>query len=283
MTKTFLFVIMSSTLAAIQAEDIAEKSAEGSLTTAETSALAALNDDFADTVLIAKSGVQSLLAKGFKPTACEKLAEQMCKEVLSEVRTQQKLINSGPDGSKCDGYGQEGLKKAEADHKRQLAKWTAAKKAVVKVENTKVEIERQQFSTLKKGQCGWIFRTRSYMAVHRRYKAAVMHELGMKGAKEESWKGVLFARRAAEREQKACRCRAKKARDTIWKTYTKRSTVTRQAKAYAKCRMMRCVLHHIPVHSAQCKTKLPKLRFRRLPPKVERAQCNAHQVTKKRV
>merc|ERR1712224_1099636 len=139
---------------------------------------------------------------------------------------------------------------------------------------TRVHTSAQRFSSLKRGHCGFIFSSGSYLVAHRRYKHAVKMERSWRGRVSEAWKAVLRAREIARRMVHRCHCSTKRTEAKVWSTVSNVKLIRKQNKALAKCLMMTCVLNGTPVSNRKCHGKLPALRRKRLYRDTARARCN---------
>lgn len=214
-----------------------------------------------DTVfLAAKATVGQMLAKGATEADCKDLAKTSCKEVESEVSTDQKTLDKLQTGKHCDTLGDVAVTKTTTEYTRTVTKHKEAKIQVTKAHNARVTFGTRTFNTLKVGSCGTFFGSRSYLTAKATYESKVRIEVSWKGRVVESLKAKTMAIAAKKRAVHKCRCAAKKSRDTLWTIVSSTKRRSRQVKAHAKCKMMSCVLNGTPLSSGTCKSSLTTLR-----------------------
>merc|ERR1740138_517153 len=208
------------------------------------------------------SSIESMKKKGATEADCKDLAKTSCKEVEKERITDQKVINKLETGKKCLTLGQGGIRKAELHYKRTKKTHYSWKIKVKQALDYKVAFSSRTFSSLKRGQCGFIFGSSSYLKAKAKYSHYIRVEVAWRGRVTESWKVVLAMRKVAKRMVKKCQCATRAQYYKVWRTVTKTTRVARQNKAHAKCKMMACVLKgSLPpfkkkkLHSATAKVK----------------------------
>merc|ERR1711959_570396 len=205
----------------------------------------------------AQQSIQDMKKKGATEADCKDLAKTTCKEVLGEVRKDQKVIDSQSSGIHCNKLGG----------------------GIVTASSTKVTIASQSYKSLRSGKCGWVFSSRSYRTALSIYTKAVRYERTVRGWVTEAKRQIEIARRNQRIMQEKCRCNVKKRRDRIWRTINNAKKRSRQLKALQKCKMMQCVLAGTSLKSSKCRAHLPALRNKKLYYKVEKIStrvCAAH-------
>merc|ERR1719171_1945271 len=215
--------------------------------------------------------IQDMKKKGATEADCKDLAKTTCKEVLSEVKKDQKVIDSQSSGIECNKLGVKAVEYAVKHYHKRVKQWTISKKTITKWAQHKINLGVKTFISLKPGKCGFIFASRSYRSIYARYHRAVKYEHTVRGWVIEAKKAVVITKRSQKNQQEKCRCAVAKRRDTIWRTINTRKKRTRQAKALAKCKMMHCVLNGTPVNNKKCKGFLPVLKNKKLYRLVEHA------------
>merc|ERR1719171_3103260 len=215
--------------------------------------------------------IQDLKKKGATEADCKDLAKTTCKEVLSEVKKDQKVIDSQSSGIECNKLGVKAVEYAVKHYHKRVKQWTISKKTITKWAQHKINLGVKTFISLKPGKCGFIFASRSYRSIYARYHSAVKNERTVRGWVIEAKKAVVITKRSQKNQQEKCRCAVAKRRDTIWRTINTRKKRARQAKALAKCKMMQCVLNGTPVNNKKCKGFLPVLKNKKLYRLVEHA------------
>merc|ERR1719171_1291000 len=215
--------------------------------------------------------IQDMKKKGATEADCKDLAKTTCKEVLSEVKKDQTVIDSQSSGIECNKLGVTVVTVSVKHYHKRVKQWTISKKAITKWATHKINLGVKTFISLKPGKCGFIFASRSYRSIYARYHRAVKYERTVRGWVIEAKKAVVITKRSQKNQQEKCRCAVVKRRDTLWRTINTRKKRTRQAKALAKCKMMQCVLNGTPVSNKKRKGFLPVLKNKKLYRLVEHA------------
>merc|ERR1719240_1562929 len=215
--------------------------------------------------------IQDMKKKGATEADCKDLAKTTCKEVLSEVKKDQTVIDSQSSGIECNKLGVRAVEVAVKHYHKRVRQWTISKKTITKWATHKINLGVKTFISLKPGSCGFIFARRSYRSIYAKYPRAVKYERTVRGWVIEAKKAVVITKRSQKNQQEKCRCAVAKRRDTIWRTINTKKKRVRQAKALAKCKMMQCVLDGTPVNSKKCKGFLPVLKNKKLYHLVEHA------------
>merc|ERR1719465_361673 len=208
--------------------------------------------------------IQDMKKKGATEADCKDLAKTTCKEVLSEVKKDQTVIDSQSSGIECNKLGVRAVEVAVKHYHKRVRQWTISKKTITKWATHKINLGVKTFISLKPGKCGFIFASRSYRSIYAKYHRAVKYERTVRGWVIEAKKAVVITKRSQKNQQEKCRCAVAKRRDTIWRTINTKKKRVRQAKALAKCKMMQCVLDGTPVNSKKCKGFLPVLKNKKL-------------------
>jgi len=139
-----------------------------------------------------------------------------------------------------------------------------------------------KYSTLKPGNCGFIFGSRAYLTAKATYTSAIKVEVMWRGRVKEARRSLVLAKAAAKRAVHKCLCATKKARDDQWKIVSSKTRRARQVKAHAKCKMMSCVLNGTKLTSSKCKSTLQKLKKKTLIRQAEAAKCSGKTTPKKK-
>merc|ERR1719171_2489712 len=125
--------------------------------------------------------IQDMKKKGATEADCKDLAKTTCKEVLGEVRKDQKVIDSQSSGIHCNKLGGGAVTVAIRHYHKRVTQWKVAKKKIVTASSTKVTIASQSYKSLRSGKCGWVFSSRSYRTALGIYTKAVRHERTVRG------------------------------------------------------------------------------------------------------
>merc|ERR1711966_433178 len=137
------------------------------------------------------NSMAAMKKKGATEADCKDLAKTTCKEVVSERKTDQQMINKVQTGRHCVTKGQPGVTKAKAHYEKMKKILRTAQIEVVKASNLKVTITSQRFKSLKVGRCGFIFGSSSYLAAKKKYTRAQRIVVKYKGVVSEAWKIVV--------------------------------------------------------------------------------------------
>jgi len=221
-----------------------------------------------------KSDINAMQKRGATEADCKDLAKTSCLEVRREVSTNQRVINKLKTGRHCIHLGQGTVRKTTLHWQKTKKTHHSMRIKVTHALRTRVHTSAQRFSSLKRGHCGFIFSSGSYLVAHRRYKHAVKMERSWRGRVSEAWKAVLRAREIARRMVHRCHCSTKRTEAKVWSTVSNVKLIRKQNKALAKCLMMTCVLNGTPVSNSKCRGKLPALRRKKLYRDTARARCN---------
>lgn len=223
----------------------------------------------------AKAHVAILKKKGVKEADCKDLAKRMCKVVEDEVKKSQTVMNKVDNAASCASLGMHAIMKARKHEQRIRTLWLSAQKVVTHTLKKKISISSQRFSSLKQGQCGFIFRSRSYLSAKATYQRAVKKATYLKAKLTEATNTVVRMVISSYRQVEKCMCSRKKTRDTTLKVVSASKTRAKQLKAHAKCKMMSCVLNNTPLTSKKCKSNLAKVVKKKLITEAEKAVCKA--------
>merc|ERR1711981_249356 len=110
-----------------------------------------------DSFVEAQQSIQDMKKKGATEADCKDLAKTTCKEVLGEVRKDQKVIDSQSSGIHCNKLGGGAVTVAIRHYHKRVTQWKVAKKKIVTASSTKVTIASQSYKSLRSGKCGWVF------------------------------------------------------------------------------------------------------------------------------
>jgi len=231
----------------------------------------------------AQATIAAMKKKGVTHADCKDLAKTSCEEVEREVSTDQSLLNKLKSGHHCMKLGVHSEKKALTHWNKEKRYHMSMVAKVTEARNTKVSISSQTYGTLRRGKCGWIFGSRSYLRVRASYNHAVKVEILARGRVREAEKSYTRMVEMRKREQYECHCTTKKAATKMWKVVTNKKRKVRQDKAYAKCKMMTCVLDGTKLTHRSCKGKLKTLKNKRLYSVTTRTNCSGHKTPSDKV
>merc|ERR1712100_847405 len=150
--------------------------------------------------------ISNMKKKGATEADCKDLAITTCKEVLSEVRKDQKVINSQSSGVECDKLGHRGVTIAIRHYHKRVQQWRVSEKKIVTSKATKVTISSRSYRSLRNGKCEWVFTSTSYRKAYTLYRKAVAYERTVRGWVTEAKRSVTIAKKAQRIQQDKCRC-----------------------------------------------------------------------------
>merc|ERR1711975_10118 len=150
--------------------------------------------------------IATMKKKGATEADCKDLAKTTCKEVLSEVRKDQKVINSQSSGLECDKLGQRGVTIAIRHYHKRIQQWKVSTKKIVTAKATKVTISSRSYRSLRNGKCEWVFTSTSYKKAYSLYKKAIAYERTVRGWVTEAKRSVAITKKAQRIQQEKCRC-----------------------------------------------------------------------------
>merc|ERR1711959_481290 len=244
-------------------------------------AFAAASEFAAEDILLeTQADVSNMKKKGTTNADCLDLAKTTCKDTIAENKRAQTSINSVSDGSKCHLRGRRGVIKALAHYRRTKKTWMTAKVSVTTASNAYVKITSQKFSTLKFKKCQFVFTSRSYRSAKAKYNRAVRVELSWRGRVSESHKMYLRYVKIAALMVRRCHCSTKLRATARWTLETKKSHLVQMAKAFAKCKMMQCVLNGTKITHKKCHGKLKTLVKKTLSKSTQKVVCKRATVSR---
>merc|ERR1711907_861827 len=182
-----------------------------------------------------------MVQKGATEKDCQNLAEKTCKEVEVEVRTDQALVNRQKTGRHCMSLGVKAERRAHLHWRRTRTTHHHMRRKVTIAYHKRVTISSQTYSS------------RRHRTTRATYIRAKRIEMTWRGRVSEAWKAYLRMKSIRIRQQHRCHCSTKAALEKVWRVVTNKKRKARQAKAYAKCKMMQCVLKGTKLSSGVCK------------------------------
>merc|ERR1712167_403243 len=141
----------------------------------------AVDDDLSE----ARETLSQMQAAGKSDKDCRKLVDETKKEITNNVKTNQKIIDGLPDGSKCMNEGQDNVKKT-TDLKIKADKDQKTKcDEVTKAASASVDFGSRTYSSLTVGKCSSFYSSSAYTTAKTRYTSAVAACNKAKGAAAE--------------------------------------------------------------------------------------------------
>merc|ERR1711977_479894 len=150
--------------------------------------------------------IATMKKKGATEADCKDLAKTTCKEVLSEAKKAQKIIDSQSSGAECDRLGQRTVIYATRHYHKRMTQWRIAKKTITTLSRTKINLGVKTFISLKPGKCGFIFSSRIYRSTYHKYTRAVRYERTVRGWVIESKKALHRVRIQQKKVQDDAMC-----------------------------------------------------------------------------
>merc|ERR1712224_861180 len=266
-TKTPLKEIMRCTILVLSLAIIyatASPMAEDHIIPEES--LFALDDDLSE----AQQKVNEMTAAGKSDKQCRELVTTIRKDVETNVKNCQMIMDGLPDGSDCPNRGQEGVKLATElkDKADKHYKYTVTE--VTKASSASVNFGSRTFSSLTEGKCESFYSSTSYTTAEATYKAAVTARTKAKGAAEQADKELKAAIEAAAKAKKECECQVKKDHEEKFTKLSAADAANKKAWEFA-CKV-ECVLDGKT--SCRC-SAAPQCKKAKLTAAVNAAQCVA--------
>merc|ERR1712224_356111 len=266
-TKTALREIMRCTILVLSLAIIyatASPMAEDHIIPEES--LFALDDDLSE----AQQKINEMTAAGKSDKQCRELVTTIRKDIDSNVKNCQSIMDALPDGSDCPNRGQAEVKAATTlkDKADKHYKYTVTE--VTKASSASVNFGSRTFSSLTEGKCESFYSSTSYTTAEATYKAAVTARTKAKGAAEQADKELKAAIEAAAKAKKECECQVKKDHEEKFTKLSAADAANKKAWEFA-CKV-ECVLDG----KANCRcSAAPQCKKAKLTAAVNAAQCVA--------
>merc|ERR1712072_178998 len=222
-TTAILFVSLAVIYASAQEADVPEDSP------------LALDDDLSE----ARETLASMQASGKSEAACRKLVADTKNEITTNVRTEQLILDGLSKGHECSALKKE-ADDEKVEQKRTEDKEKAAKAHLDAMTKATVTFGSRSFSSVKKGDCSWIFSHSSYTTAKANYKKAVTAHQESQGAAAKAVEETKKAVAAAKKATKECNCKTQFAHATANKN-SKRNDAANEA-AWNMAHRLECVL-----------------------------------------
>jgi len=227
----------------------------------------------------ARKHIQTLMQTGKTEKECRDLATASKKTIEDDVKADQKILDSLPDGSDCKKEGQGLVSSSQNSLTQANSDKDAAKKKHDKAKALNVDFGSIPYNQLTPGQCGTFFNHASYKnakSLLKTAEAAYNKADGVQKAAQAAHDQAVAAASSAKLE---CLCRAKKAYDHGWKEVKK--TAPKAGVDWKTAHNILCALDGTPV--SKCKVPAqPTVKKPKLDPeaaKVNSATCNGGKVT----
>merc|ERR1712166_814267 len=218
------------------------------ITTAAKKAAAAAASTAAAVKDEVKDELTTMLQQGKKQDECEKLADDLCEAVSEHVKMFDAHIGSLSDGSDCKDKGQIQVKKTTLE----VNTWETTLKTrtdeATKLANAGVNFGTYPLNTLDESECGLFWKDAAYVTAKQASQNAA--ELVTKTSIELTTLKLQLKEdiERAEEKRTECECDVRAAYNSLYSIAT--STAEKDAKAYAKCKHMKCFLK--TKNSAEC-------------------------------
>merc|ERR1712166_1369880 len=234
--------------AAAVSADAAVANTTAAITTAAKKAAAAAASTAAAVKDEVAREVTTMLQQGKKQDECEKLADDLCEAVSEHVKMFDAQIGSLSDGSDCKDKGQIQVKKTTLE----VNTWETTLKTrtdeATKLATAGVNFGTYPLNTLDESECGLFWKDAAYVTAKQASQNAA--ELVTKTSIELTTLKLQLKEdiERAEEKRTECECDVRAAYNSLYSIAT--STAEKDAKAYAKCKHMKCFLK--TKNSAEC-------------------------------
>jgi len=230
--------------------------------------LFALDDDLAE----ARDTLASMQAAGKSEVVCRKLVDDTKKEIETNVNNEQKILDGLDKGHACSALKREVDDEKVAKKNAETSEETA-KKEMEKCFTATVTFGSRSFSSLKKGDCSWIFSHSSYTTAKAKYESAKTAHEKAQGATVVAKKAEEKAIGEAKEATRKCNCDTKLAHSTAV-TNSHRNDAANK-KAWDMAHRLECVL------DGKTKCTIPAVPTTSVPsiaPEVAAQSCSGHVV-----
>merc|ERR1712166_213529 len=189
---------------------------------------------------LAAREVTTMLQQGKKQDECEKLAEDLCKTVSEKVRIFDEQIEDLSDGSDCKDKGQLLVKKTTQEVNTLEITLKTRTNEAAKLANAGVDFGTYPLNTLEESECGQFWQDDAYVTAKQASQNAA--ELVTETSTELTTLKLQLKQdiERAEEKRTECECDVRAAYNSLYSIAT--STAEKDAKAYAKCKHMKCFL-----------------------------------------
>merc|ERR1711881_694570 len=89
--------------------------------------------------------IATMKKKGATEADCKDLAKTTCKEVLSEAKKAQKIIDSQSTGVECNKLGSKSVTYTITHYKKRVKQWTISKKTITKWATHRINLGTKTF------------------------------------------------------------------------------------------------------------------------------------------
>jgi len=198
--------------------------------------LYAFDDDLSE----AQQKINEMTAAGASDKKCRELVTKTRKDVETNVKNCQTIMDALPDGSDCANRGQDGVKKATELKSKAYKYHQTTITEVTKASSASVKFGSRTFSSLTEGKCESFYSSTSYTTAESTYNAAVTARTKAKGAYEQTVVDLATAVAAAAKAKKECLCKARTDHEAAFGKHSAANAVNQKTWNFA-CKL-ECVL-----------------------------------------
>merc|ERR1712072_1324347 len=198
--------------------------------------LYAFDDDLSE----AQQKINEMTAAGADDKKCRELVKVTRKDVETNVKNCQTIMDGLPDGSDRPNRGQDGVKTATELKSKAYKYYQTTITEVTKASSTSVNFGSRTFSSLTEGKCESFYSSTSYITAESTYNAAVTARTKAKGAYEQTIKDLAIAVDSAAKAKKECLCKTRKDHENAFGKHSAANAANQKAWNFA-CKL-ECVL-----------------------------------------
>merc|ERR1711904_136926 len=166
--------------------------------------LFSLDDDLSE----AHATLQSMQAAGKSEKECRKLVTDTKNEIETNIKTEQKIIDSIPNGEHCVKFIDE-TEDEKTEAKRTEDEEKKAEEELQKAKDAVVVFGKHTFSSLTEGDCSVFFSSSSYLTAKKRHEEATSSHTKAVGAKKQADETLKKVIEQAKKDTKKCECDTK--------------------------------------------------------------------------
>merc|ERR1712017_47185 len=166
--------------------------------------LFSLDDDLSE----AHATLQSMQAAGKSEKECRKPVTDTKNEIETNIKTEQKIIDSIPNGEHCVKFIDE-TEDEKTEAKRTEDEEKKAKEELQKAKDAVVVFGKHTFSSLTEGDCSVFFSSSSYLTAKKRHEEATSSHTKAVGAKKQADETLKKVIEQAKKDTKKCECDTK--------------------------------------------------------------------------
>jgi hypothetical protein len=155
-----------------------------------------------------------------------------------------------------------------SEYKRLLKYHQTLTVSIKKLDNTRITIQSRTYQSLTYGKCGFVFNSRDFIEVHKKYQQRKKLLITYAARVKEAVVIMRKVKADVVRQRTKCFCEVKKTRDTLWSYVGSKARREHLMKAHLKCKRVYCLEKNIPLNSHTCRSNLPRLVNKKLTTKL---------------